>query len=186
MANSASNFFFGSEGREHQFQRFNPQQQSAFSQLLGQGMMNAGPQGQEDRARRQFNTQTIPSIAERFTSFGGANNSNRGSSEFTGALGSAGADLESQLASLRSQYGLQQTQLGLTPQTENAYFQRQPGFLENAGIGLAQGAGQALASPISSGLSVLGGGISSGWEALMQNPQVKQFIQLLQQGRGGQ
>jgi hypothetical protein len=84
----------------------------------------------EDQARAQFNTQTIPGLAERFTSMGGGQRS----SAFQGALGSAGSGLEQGLASLKSQYGLGQqgllSQMGFQPSFENHLFQRQPGVPE--------------------------------------------------------
>lgn len=58
----------------------------------------------EQRARQQFQEQTIPSIAQRFTNMGQGAQS---TGAFRNALGRAGSDLESQLAALRSQYGLQ-------------------------------------------------------------------------------
>src|ERR1700684_1866670 len=58
------------------------------------------------QARTQFNTQTIPSIAERFASMGSGGSQR--SSSFANALGSAGSGLEQSLAALRSQYGLQE------------------------------------------------------------------------------
>jgi len=62
----------------------------------------------EDQARRQFTTKTIPSLAERFTALGGGQRS----SAFPGALGSAASELESNLASLRAQYGERARQQG--------------------------------------------------------------------------
>lgn len=56
-------------------------------------------------ARRQFQTSTVPSIAERFASLGSGGSQR--SSAFANQLGSASADLESQLAALGAQYGLQ-------------------------------------------------------------------------------
>lgn len=56
----------------------------------------------ENLARQKFQQETIPTIAERFAGAGGLN-----SSALKGELGKAATNLESQLASLRSQYGLQ-------------------------------------------------------------------------------
>jgi hypothetical protein len=88
-----------------------PQQMGVQNNILGQipGLLNRSTQGVdfnpiEERARSQFQTQTVPGLAERFTSLGGGQRS----SAFQGALGSAGSDLESGLAALRSQFGLQQ------------------------------------------------------------------------------
>lgn len=121
------NFFTGSRGRVQQAQRFNPQQQSALMQLLSMGMQNANPDALEQRARSQFNTTTVPGIAERFTNMGsGAQRS----SAFNQQLGLAGSNLEEQLAALRSQYGLQQTQMGMQSPYENFYQAGQPGLIQ--------------------------------------------------------
>lgn len=55
-----------------------------------------------DLARKQFHEDTVPNLAERFAGSGGLN-----SSALVGQLGKAGSDLESKLAALRSQYGLE-------------------------------------------------------------------------------
>lgn len=119
-----------------QFQNFKPNQVAALDQLLQMGLQNFNPAAQEQLARNQFQTQTLPSIAERFTSMGGGQRS----SAFQGALGQAGAGLEQSLAALRSQYGQQALNYGLRPQFENLY---QP---ETQGLfgGLSQSAGPIL------------------------------------------
>jgi len=126
----------------------------------------------EQQARSNFNTQTIPSIAERFTSLGSGS---QNSSAFSNAIGSASSGLEQSLASLKSQYGLQQQGLnqnmiqsllgmGLQPRYENAYFPRQPGFGESAGAPLLQGLGSILPLLLSGflggGAGLAGGGLS--------------------------
>jgi len=130
----------GTESRTQQFQKYTPAQQNILNQLLSRGFsgLNNPTEGFdpiENRARTQFQTQTIPSLAERFTALGG---NERGSSAFQGALGSAASGLEEALAALRAQYGMQNRQLalselglGLTPQFENAYFRQQPGGFES-------------------------------------------------------
>lgn len=123
----------GKSGGAKQFQRFNPQQLSALQQLLSGGMQNADFGGIESRARKQFGEQTIPGLAERFTAMGNGQRS----SAFQGALGQAGSDLESQLGALRSQYGMQQLGMGLTPQFENVMMPRRAGGLETGMSSLA-------------------------------------------------
>lgn len=134
----------------------------------GMGGMGGGFAPIAQRARTQFQQQTIPSIAERFTSMGAGAQS---SPAFAQLLGQAAAGLEEGLAAQESQYGLQQQGLlqsllaslfstGLTPEFENAYQQSQPGFLQSI-VGPAIGAaaniysGNALTSAIS-GLGALG------------------------------
>ena len=89
----------GFNSKTEQLPRFTPEQQSAMQQLLQLGLQSYNPEANEKRARTQFQSQTIPSIAERFTSMGSGS---QGSSAFQGALGQAGSGLEEALAALRS------------------------------------------------------------------------------------
>ena len=57
------------------------------------------------QAQRNFQTQTVPGLAERFTSLGGGQ---LGSPAFASALGQAGAGLQSDLAAQQQQFGMQQ------------------------------------------------------------------------------
>lgn len=86
----------------------------------------------EQKARTNFAQQTIPGIAERFSSLGAQN-----SSAFGQQLGAAGAGLNEGLAGLESQYNLGQqemfknlAQLGLGDQFQNQYHQAEPGLLQ--------------------------------------------------------
>jgi hypothetical protein len=149
--------FLGSPGQFNQFGLNTPQQ----SQFLNQDILSILPQLlQQSQQRTQggfepirqaattkFNTQTIPSLAERFTAMGGGQNS----SAFQGALGQAGAGLQENLGALESQYNLQQggqqqnlllSLLGLflRPQFENTYTPAGQGIFH----GLSQGVGYGL------------------------------------------
>lgn len=68
----------------------------------------------EQQARSGFESTTIPTIAERFTSMGSGAS---GSAAFARTLGSAGSELESNLASMKAQllpqWEMQQAQYGL-------------------------------------------------------------------------
>lgn len=161
-----SDFFLGSKPQAQQLNRFTPQQQGVQDQgiqnllRLLQGGQNVPGQAPgfaplAQKAQTQFNTQTIPGLAERFTAMGGQN-----SSAFQGALGSAGAGLNENLAALESQYGLQQNAqnqqlmqllsgIGFQPQFENIVSPGQPGALH----GLAQGFGSFLPFGISNWLT---------------------------------
>ena len=122
---SFGRFLFGGGPKIEEIQKYNPQQQQAFSQILQQalsGMQNPseGFEPIAQQARSQFESKTIPGLAERFTSMGAGG---QRSSAFQGALGEAGAGLEEGLAGQQAQYGLQrggQLQqllgMGLTPQ----------------------------------------------------------------------
>lgn len=105
-----------------------------------------------DQARESFYSDTVPTLAERFTGMGAGA---QGSSDFAGAVGQAGRGLDRDLASLRQQFGLQQQGMnqnllsnllssGLGSRAfETAYHPRQPGFLENAGSRVLGGASEA-------------------------------------------
>jgi len=146
-------FFRGTPGRFEQVQKFTEAQQSGIDQALQQALsglqqpLGAGFAPIAQQARTQFEEQTVPSLAERFTAMGGQR-----SSAFPQALGQAGAGLEQGLAAQQAQFGLQERGLlqqllgtGLTPEFDTIRFKPQPGFLES-GIAqpLFQGLGQAL------------------------------------------
>lgn len=96
---------------QQQYQNFILQQLPGLLQniqgRLGQpattSQFDFGPIAQQ--ARTQFQTQTVPTLAERFGALGGES---RGSSAVLGQLGAAGAGLDESLASLGQQYGMQQ------------------------------------------------------------------------------
>jgi len=110
--------------------RFSPQQQQALNMLLQQGQQGlqdntltdmgmqrlqnplAGFNDVENYAKEQFHGSIVPSIAERFTSLGGAGTAQQNSG-LQGQLGAAGAGLASELAALRQQYGTQEQQNAL-------------------------------------------------------------------------
>jgi hypothetical protein len=170
--------FLGSPGQFNQFGLNTPQQ----SQFLNQDILSILPQLlQQSQQRTQggfepiakasinrFKTQTIPSLAERFTAMGGGQNS----SAFQGAIGQAGAGLEENLDALESQYNLQQggqqqnlllSLLGLflRPQFENTYTPAGQGIFHGLSQGFGQGLGSFAAPSVGGGLSALGSGISS-------------------------
>lgn len=137
--------------RMKQASTLTPQQQGWQSQLgnqASQALQNPyeGFEPIANQARDQFNTSTIPSLAERFTSMG---TGGQRSSAFQGALGQAGAGLETNLAAMRAQYGLQNRELSgrqlssaLNPSFENYQQQKNPGFLETSLSGLSGILGQ--------------------------------------------
>lgn len=148
-------------GKLAQVPRYTPQQQNVLNSLLQRGLSgieSSSFEPIEQRARQQFQTQTIPSLAERFTSAGGGQRS----SAFQGALGQAGADLESQLAAYRSQFGNQQglqlLGLGLQPQFENILQPENQGFLSSLLGSAGQGLGSLGTLYGANQLGLLGGG----------------------------
>lgn len=151
--------------------------------LSGQmpGGMSFDPMRQQ--AMTQFNTQTVPSLAERFTSMGGGQRS----SAFQGALGQSGAGLQENLAAMQSQYQqqmlpmlMQLLGIGLNPQTEQQFLPGQAGMLENFGGQFMQGLGSAIPGfatgggfgALASGLKGLfSGGTPAGQLQTGSNPQ---------------
>ncbi len=134
-------FFLGKQQQYNQVPTQTPQAMQALQQLLGGGMQGLQNPYQgfdpiQEQFQKQFETQTVPGLAERFTALGSGGSQN--SSAFQGALGSAGAGLSGDLAALKSQYGLQnrnsllnQLQLGLTPQFETVNEPGTKGFLQS-------------------------------------------------------
>lgn len=190
--------------RNEQLPLYNKQQQNLLSQILGQSsgaLQNLQKPFDfspiENQARTGFQQQTIPSIAERFTSMGGGALS---SPAFASQLGQAGAGLETNLAGLKSQIGLQQQgqqqnmlmnllRFALQPQTENLYHPRQPGIAET----VSPYAIRALLAYLTGGSSEaanagsqVGGGISnllSNWNSQGQGGyQGGNFLGYNQQG----
>lgn len=150
-------FFLGQPERTEQLSQYSPQNQEMFNQLIGQilGQYQTGgefdPAGGggfapiAEQARTQFEEQTVPSIAERFTAMGGGGGR---SSAFAQQLGQAGAGLEQGLAAQGAQFGLQQqgllqNLLGMGRQ-ESSFRPRDPGFLENLFSSGSQQASQSL------------------------------------------
>jgi hypothetical protein len=118
-----------------------------------QGGQNAPSQFDFNKIKQgvqnRFQTETLPSIAERFTGLGDA----QGSSGYLSTLGRAGADLDIGLGSLEAQFGQQQQQqdrdyllqllrFALMPQFENQYIPATGGLFGNASQGVGQGLGQ--------------------------------------------
>lgn len=175
MASQVGQFFAGTPSRIEQIQRFNPQQQQSLMQLLQmgqQGLQNPyqGFDAIANSARRGFQQQTAPSLAERFTS---QTNGALSSGALGSQLAGAGVDLESNLAALQSQYGQQQQNhfanllgMGLTPQ------------YENYALGGEGGALQELLPVLGKvGMRALGAGLSGGWSEVL--PAIAEILKML-------
>jgi hypothetical protein len=144
---SFQNTAFGTPAHASQIPAYVPEQGQGFQTLLrmalqGLGSTQGGFAPIAQQARQQFGEQTIPSIAERFTSMGGGGGR---SSAFGQQLGASAANLETGLAASEGQYNQQQqkiwailAQLGLTPQFESQYNARQPGLIEGGAKAAAQ------------------------------------------------
>jgi len=143
------------------------QQGSSFLQNLLSGSPEATA-AFEAPYMRQFNEQTVPGLAERFSGMGSGAQS---SSAFSQALGAAGAGLQENLASLRGQLqmgGLGQalgyaqqpisnlqgfSQLGLGTSTK-AFAPKQLPFWQQLLLGASQGGSQAVGSML--GMKMMG------------------------------
>ena len=155
----ASLFGKNKKAQTTQLPTLNPQQQgwqSQAGQMAMQGLQDpsAGFAPIADRARSQFQSQTIPSLAERFTSFG---QGGQRSSDFMGAVAGAGADLEEGLAGQASQYGLQNQGLlqqllgiGMQPSFENIYQPEQMGGMQRFGASMFEQGIPALTNSLQS------------------------------------
>lgn len=164
-------FLFGKGSKTKTQPIYSPEQENLLNQILSslQAPIRSGAQNLQNilggdeaafeaafeaferPARRAFEQQTLPTIAERFT--GAFGEGSQRSSAFGQALGVAGRELEENLAAQRS--GLQSDawsqvlQLlapALAPRQHQYQTGRTPGFLESLGVPLAQGASQALTS----------------------------------------
>lgn len=118
---SLGKFFTGSRPKTQmqQINRFSPGQLAALSKLLSQGMADTDPAALEKRYRHLFERDTVPDIAEKFTSMGGGQRS----SGFEESLRRGGLDLSEQLAGMRYQGGMQKLGLGLQPQFDTVMTQ---------------------------------------------------------------
>lgn len=155
--------FGGTPEATRQIPRFNPQQEQVLNQLLSQGL--GGIKGLQkgfdfspiaNQAQQRFSQQTVPGLAERFTSMGGSGASNALSSPaFASQLGQAGSGLQGDLASLQAQYGFegqgrQQNlfqnllNLGLQPRNEQLFIPRSPGLFEAGLPSLLGGLGKGI------------------------------------------
>lgn len=155
-------------GFEQSPNKFSPEQQKVLMQLLQQGQQGlqnptAGFEPIEKYARNKFASESIPSLAERFTAMGGSDT--RGSSDFAGMLGGAQSEFDQGLAAYKAQYGqqgqqnaLQLLQMGLQPQNENIYFGQRP----NLGGQLLEMGGNIAGSYAAGGGKFPGFGGSSG------------------------
>lgn len=211
---AVGNFLFGTPERTQQFQLKTPQQQglqnqaiggagNILQQLLGGGGFNFAPI--EQLARTNFETKTIPGLAERLTSFGGQGGQR--SSAYPAQLSSAASQLEQGLAAQKAQYGLQQQGLNQNllgmllgqssqPSFENLFRPREAGFFENTSNKVAEYLPTILGAlfgvplpPMSGGGQQQGGGLYqlSGGLGGGYNPNMgfggQNFSQLFGQGR---
>jgi hypothetical protein len=123
-----------------------PQQQQLQNQSLSQALAllqgRGGLNPIAQQSQRNFYTNTVPTLAERFTAMG---HSNPGTSPaFAATLGQAGSGLQQDLTA--QQYGLLALLSGLGNRSENIFQPEEPGFHENLLTHLATVAPQLLGS----------------------------------------
>jgi hypothetical protein len=143
-------------------------QMSEWARTQGQHQIQNPTQGFEpisQHAQNVFKQQTVPSLAERFTSLGSG--SALSSPAFNAQLGQAGQGLSESLAAMMAQYGLQQQNLGqglmgmgMWPEYENVYKAGGPSFLSGTLGGLSSGLG-----------SMANGGFGNYFNSMMQPKQ---------------
>ncbi len=161
---SIGQFFMGTPERTEQLPSVTPELAQYLQQIISQlggptsdvfkyisDLFSDDPEAFERfaaPARREFQEQTIPGIAERFTGMGAGAQS---SSAFQQQLGAAGAGLSERLQAMReglkgqgisALQGMQQ--IGMTPQFGYQTTAAQPGFLQNLLGPLMQAGGTAL------------------------------------------
>lgn len=111
-----------------------PEQQQLQNQSISQalGLLNGrgGLNPIAQQSINRFKTETVPSLAERFTAMG-SNAAPGRQPAFAATLGQAAAGLETDLAA--QQYGLLALLSAMGNRNENVYRPEQPGFAENAG-----------------------------------------------------
>jgi len=146
LFSSLGRFLTGSRGRTRQMPRFTGAQTGALDTLLQRGMSDTDVSGLEQRYRRLYERDTVPGMAQRFTSMGGGQRS----SGFQESLRRGGLDLSEQLANLRHRSGMQSLGFGLQPRFD---YLQEPGSQ-----GLLGGMGGSLLGLATGGLGGLIGG----------------------------
>lgn len=130
----------------------------------------------EQKAREDFETKTVPSLAERFVGQG----SGTSSSAFRGALASSGGELETNLAALGAEYGLRNQEqsrghlsnllsAGLQPAYEHFYTPPQEGpakqILSKGADLVGQLGGAAIKGSMSGAIKGATGALGTGGAA---------------------
>lgn len=135
-----------------QLQRFTPQQQAAQNQLLQQGLAGLNPEAAQKEQYKNFYSNIVPTLAERFTSMGAGG---QDSSDFRGAIGAAGVDLQDRLNALQHQSALAMLGYGLQPSFESIYKPGEQGILQSGATAAAPYAAQLAGNLLSTGAGKL-------------------------------
>ncbi len=171
--------FWGKPAQNVQAPIYKPHQEQLLDKLLGMG--SQGLQGLnfdfapiEQKARSDFNTKTVPGIAERYGAFL-QGNGRLDSSGFRDALSSASTGLDESLASMKAQHQFQQGDfyrnllgMGLTPRFANEKTEGSTGLAGDLlGAGGAAATGFLAGGPAGAGIA----GIASLLGSLLKNRQ---------------
>lgn len=196
-------FLFGEKSKTKTKPIYNPQQEDLLNQImaamqpgLGSGFQNlqnilGGDQESMDAfqapARRAFEQQTLPTIAERFTGTFGTGSQR--SSAFGQSLGQAGRELEENLAAQRAnlQSGALSQLMGFMPQAlaPRQYQYNTPGssgIIQELLSALAQGAGGAIGGGIPGAIAGAGKGIMNMFQKNQGSPPAEVAQQFAPQG----
>lgn len=160
------NWFSGNPEMFRQAPRYSSEIQQSINDLLSQGFQGLqnpyqGFENIANQAEHQYNTQTVPGLAERFASVPGGQRS----SAFQAALGGSGEDFQRSLAALKEGFGQQNRQqslgqigFGLQNQPEFIHSPKQTGWLESLFLlpGLAGGNYQGAAGGNDIAFKILG------------------------------
>lgn len=171
---------------------YNPRQNEIMDMLLGlgqKGLQNPyeGFEPIANYARKNFQENTIPTLAEAFSASG----SNASSSpSFQTALGRQAAEFEPQLAALQAQYGMQNRGqsaqllgMGLTPRETQYPVAAQQGLLHQALPALGQLAAQPGFMELLKSLFSGQGQTSQGQQDQGISPQIVALLQMLLGGQ---
>lgn len=161
FGNSLNSAIFGTGEKISKVPIHEKDQMAVFQELLQQGRKETDSSAIEDRAMKQYYQDIVPRLAQSFTSLGGGAQSSGG---FKQALGQSGADLISQLASMRQQRGMQKTQLGLQPQYDRYREPPQEGFLQKMGPDIIKA---LVAAAVGGATGGPGGALAAGGGSLL-------------------
>jgi len=135
-----------------QLQRFTPQQQAAQNQILQYALQNLNPQAAENQATKQFYSEVVPTLAERFSGMGAGG---QASSDFRGAISAAGLELPERIQALRHQSALALLGHGLQPSFESIYQPGEQGILQSGATAAAPAVAQLAGNLLSTGAGKL-------------------------------
>lgn len=125
---------FGTSPQQQRTPIYTSGQEDILNQLMQQGSENLDFSNIENIEQKRFQEETIPSIAERFTSMGAGG---QRSSAFQSSLGRASSDLGTRLGGLRAAFGGQQLGMGLQPRYQTSETPGQQGILQGMGGSIA-------------------------------------------------